>query len=205
VAKKKTPKKTPPPPPMDDDDFDDDFDAFGFNPFDIMDDMGEPVNFWGEPDFLLADIVQMMVNIMGMEIGVTLFIKGMIVTGMLVSEKEYLSTLTEVFRSRVHINERKMSKTERDEFDKIFDFTRLSESDIGSDMDEDDSFPPFDPAPIRFLHLKNPMMISPQPMSFGHGALPIIRLRVSMVDGWMLGEAISSDMFEDNGSNEFLH
>lgn len=203
MAKKKTPKKITPPPPMDDD-----FDDYMFdqNPFAMMGDMDEPIDFWGEPDFLLADIVQMMVNLMGMEIGVTLFIKGMVMTGLLVSEKEYLKSLSEVFRSRIHFNEKAMSKKERDEFDKMFDFTRLSESDMGMAMNEEEGLPPFDPTPIRFLHLKNPMMIAPQAMSFGHGALPIIRMRLSMVDGWMLGEAISTEMFEDEDDEpDILH
>ena len=51
-------------------------------------------DFWQEPDFLLADLVSGFVNKGGMELGITLFVKGLVLTGTLTSEQEYLKAIS---------------------------------------------------------------------------------------------------------------
>jgi len=162
--------------------------------------------FWQEPDFLLSDIVHMMVNVAGLEIGVTLFIKGMTLTGVLTSENNYLKDLSETFRKRVQINKKNMSKKERAEFDAMFDFTHLSESAVSKELDEEGITMPSGMSSVRFLHLKNPMLVGPRGvMNFAQGETPYIRLRLTMIDGWMLGEVVTPDMFLDDDEGEILH
>jgi len=163
--------------------------------------------YWNEPDFLLADIVNVLVNIAGLEIGVTLFVKGMTLTGTLTSEQQYLRDLTDTFRSRIHMkNTSKMSKQEREAIDNMFDFTRLNESKIAQDLDEDGVSVPDGFPTVRFLHLKNPILVGQQGIvDFGQGAAPYIRLRLSLIDGWMLGEVVSPDAFQDDSDSEVLH
>jgi hypothetical protein len=48
--------------------------------------MGE-AGFWQEPDPFLVDLVSGFVNKGGMELGITLFMKGQVITGTLVSER----------------------------------------------------------------------------------------------------------------------
>ena len=51
-------------------------------------------------------------------------------------------------------------------------------------------------SPIRHLHLKDPVIIYPgSTLSFVDSALPILRIRLAAVDGWMLGRisVISDD------------
>jgi len=164
--------------------------------------------YWNEPDFLLADIVNMLVNIAGLEIGITLFVKGMTLTGVLTSEEKYLRDLTDTFRRRVHMknSKGKMSKKDRKELDNMFDFTRLSETMINQELNADGAIPDGYPT-VRFLHLKNPIRVGQGGvMNFGQGDVPYIRLRLSLIDGWMLGEIVSPDIFEDDvDSGEILH
>lgn len=86
--------------------------------------------FWLEPDFLLVEIVTNVVNLMRLPIGVTLFVKGAIVTGTLVSEAEYLEALTDVFvetaRRNLNINTEEELQRMRD----AFDFRRLAEYEL---------------------------------------------------------------------------
>jgi len=163
-------------------------------------------SFWQEPDFLLADIVHLMVNLAGLEIGVTLFIKGMTITGVLTSEKNYLKDLSDTFRRRVHVNKQNMTKAEQEEFESMFDFTHLAESAISQQLDDEGIRVPSQMSSIRFLHIKNPILVGAQGvMNFAHGDTPYIRLRLTMIDGWMLGEVVTPDLFTDDEDNEVLH
>ena len=158
---------------------------------------------------MLADIVNMMVNVGELEIGITLFVKGMTLTGTLTSEKQYLRELTDMFRSRIQMksNKRKMTKKERATIDDMFDFTHLSESSIAQELDEEGmDIPPHFPA-VRFLHLKNPVLVGQSGIvDFGQGPAPYIRLRLSLIDGWMLGEIATPEMFQDDDNGgEVLH
>lgn len=164
-------------------------------------------SFWQEPDFLLADIIHVLVNIAELEIGITLFVKGMTLTGVLTSERSYLKDLSDTFRKRVQLKNQKMSKEEREALNQMFDFTRLAESTLAQELDEEGVEMPDGMSSIRFLHLKNPILVGQGGvMDFGHNDTPYIRLRLSLIDGWMLGEVVTPEMFHDNDdSGEILH
>ena len=197
-------KKHNSPPEFDPDDLE--YDEVDFDDFDFISNQYDAASFWQEPDFLLADIVHLLVNLAGLEIGVTLFVKGMTLTGILTSERSYLQDLSDTFRKRVQVKDKRMSQTERDELNAMFDFTRLSESTVAQELDEEGVPIPAGTSPIRFVHLKNPMWIGPEGvMDFGHGSSPYIRLRLTLIDGWMLGELITSDMMMGEDSDEVLH
>jgi len=200
MAKKKD--KLPEFEPDDFPDYEYDEDDFG-----MMDSNFDTSSFWQEPDFLLADIIHMLVNVAELEIGVTLFVKGMTLTGVLTSEKEYLRDLTATFRKRVHLNnKKKMTKKEREEFNAMFDFTRLSETNVAQELDEEGVSMPPGMSSIRFLHLKNPMLLGAEGvMDFAQGDTPYIRLRLTLIDGWMLGQVVTPDMFRDNDVPDVLH
>lgn len=192
-------------PEFDPDDYPDYEDSDFIDYDDLYNDF-DTSSFWHEPDFLLADIVHLMVNLAEMEIGVTLFIKGKTITGVLTSEKTYLKDLSDTFRKRVHINKQNMTKQEQAEFESMFDFTHLAESTISQQLDEEGITVPGRISPIRFLHIRNPIILgSRRVMNFAHGDTPYIRIRLSMVDGWMLGEAVTPDLFTEDDDNEVLH
>lgn len=156
--------------------------------------------FWLEPDFVLADMVATLVNLMDIPIGVTLFIKGMVISGVLVSEKEYLESLTSVFNriARESIGETK------DNYEPLFDFTALNESPDSMETNEDEDNDLELPPPVRHLHLKDVYVLTPQPsIAFTHSMLPIMRIRLAVIDGWFLGQAMSvdDDLPDDNLSN----
>jgi Fe2+ transport system protein FeoA len=187
---------------FDDADFEDDFfDMLGHNTdFDMS-------AYWNEPDFLLADIVNAFVNMSELEIGVTLFVKGRTITGTLVSEKQYLRDLSKTFRNRVQVKKTgKTTKKDRAELNQMFDFTELSESNVAEQLDEfgmhrNKEFPA-----IRFLHMKNPVMVEVNGIvDFGQMPSTYIRVRLTQIDGWMLGQAANVDMFKDDGNTEILH
>ena len=80
-------------------------------------------SYWHEPDALLVDIVSGFVNKGGMELGVTLFIRGLVISGVLVGEREYLRAISEMFRSQAMRTLLNPTKQEMQMTDEIFDFT----------------------------------------------------------------------------------
>lgn len=156
--------------------------------------------FWQEPDFLLADLVSAFVNRGGMQLGLTIFMKGMVITGTLVSEEEYLATMSKMFarqarKSMLHPTAEDLQATED-----LFDFTSLTEDDDASKTDgegDDEDFDPDDDVrfpTIRHMHLKDPVILQPQSsISFSHSQLPIMRIRLTAIDGWMMGKVSLED------------
>jgi hypothetical protein len=188
---------------MDDFDFDDmDDDDFEFGYDDFMEDV-EDAAFWQEPDFLLTNLVATLVNMSGIPLGVTLFTKGMVISGVLTSEREYLTTLTHVFQEMAKDSLPHLNEDELDQVSNALDFRMLTEgppiTDTSNGFEDEGDYDPG--APIRYLHLKDVVVVSPQPsLAFGHGVLPIMRLRLNQVDGWVLGQATGLDeMDEENG------
>jgi hypothetical protein len=185
--------------------------------------MGDDSAYWQEPDFLLADIVSAMANKAGMQLGVTLIIKGTVLTGTLVSEREYLNMMTEMFTKQARAITPKPSKEDLKLIEEAFDFNALTEDyypgeDEPYDEEEDGKNPSPDDeededldlddlsglAPIRHLHLKDPAILSPQPsIMFSQGEASIMRIRLNSVDGWMLGRAALMDDHDD--TPEILH
>lgn len=174
--------------------------------------------FWQEPDFLLADIISGFVNKGGMELGITLYVKGLVVTGTLISEHEYLLALSAMFTSQakktlVNPTKREMKMTEE-----VFDFTGLAEDVESTEREDDDSDNSDEsdveerPYPaIRYLHLKDPVIIQPQPaVSFTHTQVSILRIRLTTIDGWMIGKVTMDgddlmDGFPPVSPNEIRH
>ena len=163
--------------------------------------------YWNEPDFLLADIVNAFVNMSELEVGVTLFVKGKTITGTLVSEKQYLRDLSKTFRNRVQVKKTsKFTKQDSAELNKMFDFTELSESNVADQLDEFGMDRTKEFPAIRFLHMKNPVMVGTNGIvDFGQMPSTYIRVRLTQIDGWMLGQAANIDMFKDDGNTEILH
>jgi hypothetical protein len=171
---------------------------------------GGDTGFWHEPDFFLTDLVSGFVNKGGMQLGVTLFMKGIVLTGTLVSEREYLAAMSEMFSSQARKSMVNPSKEELKATDEVFDFTTLAEdlelsqlykdepAEKWDDEDEDDYDEPPSFPTIRHLHLKDPMIVQPQPaMSFGHSQVAIMRIRLTQIDGWMVGKVSVQDDFDD--------
>lgn len=184
--------------------------------------------YWLEADFLLAEIVSQMVNLMRIPLGVTLFIKGTVVTGMLVSEQEFLKELSTVFIETAKRNVPLQTEEEVRRLEEAFDFTGMAEEQVppalqrhldGDDPEDDDDLDDIEDdydtditEPIRYLHLRDMVVLTPSPaLNFTQGVLPIVRIRLNTIDGWILGQATALDTFTDmappNGddSGEILH
>lgn len=172
--------------------------------------------FWQEPDFLLADLVSGFVNKGGMELGITLFVKGLVLTGTLTSEQEYLRAISGMFAAQAKKSLVNPSKQEIINTEEVFDFTGLAEDVDAEDMygeedghadgigsaspdevdgeDEEDRALPS----IRYLHLKDPVIIQPQPaVSFTHTQVSILRVKLTTIDGWMVGKVTVDDDMSD--------
>ena len=180
-------------------------------------------DFWREPDFLLADLVSGFVNKGGMELGITLFVKGLVITGTLTREQDYLKAISTMFVNQAKKSMVNPSKQDIKSTEEVFDFTGLAEDidltelygqrDDEFDDDEldeveeieeelDDIDPEDDddrPMPsIRHLHLKDPVIIQPQPaVSFTHSQVSILRIKLTAVDGWMVGKVTVDDDLSD--------
>jgi hypothetical protein len=160
---------------------------------------------WDEPDFLLSYLVSSLVNLGGAPVGITLLIKGTVISGTLMSEREYLETLSNIMQQQVRDALANLPKKDRELAEKAFDFRDLTE-DFYPEGEEDDEA---EPEPLVFLHLHSPAVISPQPViSFSSGLFPVMRIRLSTIDGWMLGASMPEDLddfMRGNGGNDFKH
>ena len=179
----------------------------------------DETSLWLEPDTVLANVITAMVNMMGMPIAVTLFVKGTVLSGTLVSEREYLQKLTEVFQSAAKQSMNPSSAEEAEIIEDIFDFTKLRESNMFEDTDDDENDDPKEeeededlmvPPYIRYLHIKDFSVLTPNPpITFSSSTFPILRLRLTAIDGWMLGQAAPIDFereFTDSSDkDEILH
>lgn len=164
--------------------------------------------FWQEPDPFLVDLVSGFVNKGGMELGITLFMKGQVITGTLVSEQDYLNAMSDMFAAQAKKSMVKPTKEELKATEDVFDFTHLAEdvdpATFMPDVSEDDEDFDFDdnvPLPvIRHLHLKDPVILQPQPsISFSHSQISIIRVRLTAIDGWMIGKVtVEDDSLDDD-------
>ena len=152
--------------------------------------------YWQEPDFLLTDLVSLLANRLESDMGITLMIKGAILTGTLVSEREYLATLNNLFKTMARGSATKPTREQLEVIDEAFGFDELTEDSYperaevnAEDGDEDDDEDAgFGGSPIRHLHLKDPVIIYPgSTLSFTESLLPILRIRLITIDGWMLG------------------
>lgn len=153
-------------------------------------------SYWLEPDFLLLELVSLLANKSGAEMGVTLMIKGVFLTGTLVGERVYLELISDLFKDMLQ-NTMPPGMTQQHPLIKavidVFDFTSLTEDVYPDEIDEDDD-DPYDTPPIRYLHLRDPMMIQAGAvLNFGDNPLPIMRIRLSAVDGWMAGRLMTLD------------
>ncbi|MBL8164615.1 MAG: hypothetical protein JNJ61_21675 [Anaerolineae bacterium] len=177
--------------------------------------------FWLEPDFFLSELVSGFVNRGGMELGITLFVHGTVITGTLVSEQVYLQSMSEMFVTQAKRALYKPTKNDIETTESVFDFTHMAEDfspeeirelveqraaafanrkpeDVKADDDKDDEdlddvdFDELDDADysrVRHLHLKDPLVLHPQnPVSYSHGQVSILRLRLTAIDGWMIGK-----------------
>ncbi|MBI1281815.1 MAG: hypothetical protein GC179_27065 [Anaerolineaceae bacterium] len=181
---------------------------------------GGDADFWQEPDFLLADLVSGFVNKGGMELGITLFVKGLVLTGTLTSEQDYLKAISGMFATQAKKSLVNPSKQEIKNTEDVFDFTGLAEDvdltelygqrdaefdDDTAEPDEHEFEAPDEPDDddrtmpnIRYLHLKDPVIIQPQPaVSFTHTQVSILRVKLTTIDGWMVGKVTVDDDLED--------
>lgn len=167
-------------------------------------------NYWQEPDFLLNDLVALFANALDAELGITLMVGGSILSGMLVSERVYLKAVNSLVKRLTHELDEKPPPEVIDELVGVFSPDRLSEDLVAAAIDSDDPESIIaheieeelerGQMPLRYLHLRDPILVQPGAMlHFSDSELPIMRLRLSQVDGWIIGRAsvISSDMFED--------
>jgi hypothetical protein len=191
---------------------------------------GGDSDFWQEPDFLLADLVSGFVNKGGMELGITLFVKGLVLTGTLVSEQDYLKAISGMFATQAKRSLVNPSKQEIKNTEEVFDFTGLAEdvdltelygqrdAEFDDEVVEEEEPEPEVPEPeddertlpsIRYLHLKDPVIIQPQPaVSFSHTQVSILRVKLTTIDGWMVGKVTVDDdlsNFPPPPPNEIRH
>jgi hypothetical protein len=178
--------------------------------FDGFDGPGATENFsWMEPDFVLSYLISALVNLAGAPLGITLLVKGTILTGTLVSEREYLTILSDMLQSQIRRTLSGLSEEERTVAESAFDLTDLLEDfypDLGEDENPEDEDEDFDSMigvnPIYHLHLKDPIIISPQPaITFSDGVFPVMRIRIANIDGWMMGASIPGMMGPGHSSD----
>jgi hypothetical protein len=160
-----------------------------------------------DSDMILAYLVSSLVNMGGAPMGVTLMVKGTVITGTLMSEREYLDTLSHILQAQVREALLALPDSERKMAESAFDLREFEEDFYPDDEDEagEDDVPP----ELIHLHLKNPLIVSPQPsIGFGSGPLPVMRIPLAQIDGWMLGASIPDDLDDlvaPNGNSDIRH
>ncbi len=177
--------------------------------------MGGGDNFWDEPDFVLTYIVTALVNGMGMEIGMTFMVRGVLVSGTLISEDSYLDLLTQRLQQQISLDDTDAPAEAREALKTVLDLRSLKEfspDDYVPPVDEDDfdeddlPLSPDDlgdldpgemPPALQHVHIKDPLIVAgDQSVGFGEGGDILYRLRLTSIDGWMVGR-LMPDMPND--------
>ncbi|MFN8448610.1 MAG: hypothetical protein U0521_08480 [Anaerolineae bacterium] len=99
-----------------------------------------------------------MANRVDSQMGVTLMVKGAILTGTLVGEREYLRRINDAFKRMARESMNKPSKEDLAAIDQAFGFEDLVEDDYPQ---VENSAEPPEASPIRHLHLRDPVIIYP--------------------------------------------
>ncbi|HYO87806.1 MAG TPA: hypothetical protein VER79_04110 [Candidatus Limnocylindrales bacterium] len=169
----------------------------------------EPAAFWQSPDFLLTELVSLFANALDAELGLTLLVGGGVISGTLVGERTYLKAVNGMVKRLAREVAEKPTAEELLELAELFNPDRLAEDVLPGvleagengaadvvEIETDELAAP----PLRFLHLRDPIVIQPGAMlHFGDSELPIMRVRLAQVAGWIVGRAslVSSDEFDD--------
>jgi len=179
--------------------------------------------FWQEPDFLLSDLVSMLVNHAGIQFGITLMVKGMVVSGLLISEREYLAELSKYFQDQAKdaIKSAAAAASKADmrkmlqEAEEAWDFTYLTEDvypesdrqagekaksgknkEKGGEEDVPGELTPADFPTIRHIHLKDVEIVFHSPgLEFMQTRVSTWRVRLTAVDGWLVGRSVAQIPF----------
>ena len=174
-----------------------------------MDYLDSPDDFWQEPDVVLGEIVATLVNVMQMPIGITLFTKGAVLSGTLVSENEYLQVLSDTFKAIVEPGLKDADPEVARNILELVDFKPFAEGFTPPEDDEDeddDEITDSVMGAVRHLHLKDVVMMTPYPpLAFDQAVLPVLRLRLTMIDAWILGQAVKEDLPDFPDEGEVLH
>jgi hypothetical protein len=153
--------------------------------------------FWQEPDYLLALLVSFMANKLNTEFGITLMVNGAVITGTLISERSYLERINTLFQSVVRAGIPNPTDEDIQLIEESFGFEDMLEDFYpDEENEEDDEETDLSASPIRHLHLRDPFILYPgSAMSFGESPLPLLRLRLASVNGWLPGRVnvIDSD------------
>jgi ABC-type bacteriocin/lantibiotic exporter with double-glycine peptidase domain len=125
-------------------------------------------------DYLLTLLVQM-VNASSMEIGITLFVQGSIVTGLLIRGETYF----EGFKSEIALSS--ASDNIKEVFQTIFDRLQSICTNLPENEEQESQF-----RNVEFIHLKNAKFFA------GGSLIPTNRAvywrgRLSSIDGFSLG------------------
>ncbi len=170
-------------------------------------------NPWDEPDVVLTYIVTALVNSMGLQMGMTVMARGLVISGTVVSERSYLENVTQTLLDHVNFTGADIPEEAKESLKDILDVRSLAEFDIedymsGIPLDDDDDLDvegfvnlPLNgaevdemdaddmPPPLMYIHLKDPVVVAGEPpIGFGEGSDVVIRLRLTSIDGWMLGK-----------------
>lgn len=176
-----------------------------FDPDDYFADPG----FWLEPDFLLTTLVSMLANKMDSQVGITLLVHGTLITGALVSESEYLDRMDGLFKETATNALITPTKEELKFFEEALRFETQYEDIYPGDDDTDDGPGPKDEVgSLRHLHLKDPVIVYPgAALSFVDSPLPIMRIKLASVDGWLIGRMnlVGPDDLSDIPDNGIRH
>jgi hypothetical protein len=162
-------------------------------------------SYWQEPDFLLSNLVSLMANKLDSQLGITLLVKGVIMTGTLVGEREYLVLVNNLFKAIARDSMVGASKEDLKSMDEAFIFDEMTEDIYPDEYDEDEAeeaIEDFDITMIRHLHLKDPVIVFPHGiLSLTESPLPIMRIRLTTIDGWLMGRMAIMDG-EDSEDDE---
>ncbi|SIQ75323.1 hypothetical protein SAMN05880590_1079 [Rhizobium sp. RU35A] len=140
-----------------------------------VDEKVQPVEIINDADWFLRSTIENIIS-QGVEIGITLTVNGVIISGMLIGGKKYFEELSKTMKAA--------SRAPDDISDALGDswkqFTAIYEKP--EDAPED-----WQPGPVGYIHLKNARFYAPgqAPIPGNQGVL--WRGKLSSVDGFTIG------------------
>lgn len=168
-------------------------------------------SYWNEPDFLLGLLVSFLGNKLSTEFGITLMVRGAVITGTLVSERAYLLRMSDLLKTMLSGAVTNPSAEDLQMLEDVLGLEDMLEDDYAPSTENgefeeshgDDAPADMQP-PIRHLHIRDPYILYPgAAMTFTESPMPVMRIRLATVDGWLPGRVNVIDSIDDDFNPPF--
>ena len=143
------------------------------------------VKFNSEPDWFLQFIIKQ-TNNFSLEVGLTLYVNGLVITGIAISGKRYFEEFAEQYKSGFQEDMKNFGELFEEQIKKNTELYPQFWSQVDLD-NPDKEIKAISSNQVNYIHLRNVKTLFSRQNSVTHGESALWRGRIESIDGFMLG------------------